>query len=277
MSETPLFELEDVTYRYGTVLALNGLSMCVPSGQRLALLGANGSGKSTLLRLLDALYFADSGTIRYRGEPLTEAAFGHDEFALRFRRQVALVFQNPDVQLFSPTVYDEVAFGPLQMRWTRQDVRMRVDQTLELLGITQLRHRAPHHLSGGEKKKVAIASVLVLNPQVILLDEPTASLDPRSQTQIIDFLIGWSAGEKTIITATHDLHTLRDIADECLIMEQGKISAHGSPDEVLQDATLLRRANLIHAHRVPMGSGMHAHPENAHEHGGGESGGTTER
>jgi cobalt/nickel transport system ATP-binding protein len=263
MTDKSVFQVENVTFRYDAMAAVDELSLSIPHGQRLALLGANGSGKSTLLRLLNALYFADAGTVRYRGEALTEAAFGDDAFAMNFRRQVALVFQNPDVQLFCPTVYDEVAFGPLQMRWSKSEIRERVDGALELLGITHLKQRAPHHLSGGEKKKVAIASVLVLDPQVILLDEPTAALDPRSQTQIIDFLIGWSAGEKTIITATHDLHTLRDIADECVILERGKISARGTPDEVLHDASLLRRANLIHAHRKQGGGTMHVHPEDA--------------
>lgn len=268
MNGAGLFELTAVSYRYGAVAALDGLSLRVARGQRLALLGANGSGKSTLLRLLDGLCFPQSGTICYQGTELTEAAFADDRFAMEFRRQVALVFQNPDVQLFCPTVWDEVAFGPLQMRWTKAEVRTRVEETLELLGIAHLRQRPPHHLSGGEKKKVAIASVLVLDPQVILLDEPTATLDPRSQTQIIEFLIGWGAGAKTIITATHDLHTLPDIADECVIMERGEISARGTPDEVLRDATLLRRANLIHAHRAAPGrSGAHAHPESAHEGG----------
>jgi cobalt/nickel transport system ATP-binding protein len=265
MSEQPLFELDSVSFRYGTVAALSNLSLRIVEGQRLALLGANGSGKSTLLRILDALYFPDSGTVTYRGSPLTETSFLSDEFAIGFRRNVALVFQNPDVQLFCPTVYDEVAFGPLQMQWSKTEIRLRVDAALELLGIVHLKHRAPHHLSGGEKKKVAIASVLVLDPQVILLDEPTAALDPRSQTQIIDFLNNWSAGRKTVITATHDLHMLGDIADECLIMEQGAITARGTPDEVLRDASLLRRANLIHAHHRRHGT-MHTHAGHDYEH-----------
>jgi cobalt/nickel transport system ATP-binding protein len=249
MSESLVFDVRNVSFSYGTIVAVRDLSLTVAQGQRIALLGANGSGKSTLLRLLDALYFPDAGEIQYRGECISEERFEDEEFALRFRRQVAFVFQNPEVQLFCPTVFEEIAFGPLQMRWPKSEIRQKVADTMDLLRIGHLKDRAPHHLSGGEKKKVAIASVLVLDPQVILLDEPTAALDPRSQTQIIDLLVEWSGSAKTIITATHDLHTLEDIADHCLIFEEGRIVASGAPSDVLQDEALLRRSNLIHSHR----------------------------
>ncbi|MEP7355236.1 MAG: ABC transporter ATP-binding protein, partial [Acidobacteriota bacterium] len=198
-----LFEIDQLTYRYEARTAIDGLTMSIPVGSRVALLGANGSGKSTLLRLLDGLYFADSGAIRFCGESLTEQNFEDDEFAFAFRRRVGLVFQNPDVQLFNPTVFDEVAFSPLQMRWSKQDVRARVIETLNWMGILDLKDRDPHRLSGGEKKRVALASVLVMDPAVLLLDEPTAGLDPRSQSQIIDLLVEWGGGAKSVITATH--------------------------------------------------------------------------
>jgi cobalt/nickel transport system ATP-binding protein len=251
---TPLYEVRDVTFRYQEAAALQGLSLRIGEGERVALLGANGSGKSTLLRLLDGLYFAESGSVSFRGQQLDEERFAGDEFAYGFRRQVALVFQNPDVQLFNPSVFDEVAFGPLHMGWPRSEVAERVAAALELLGIGALCDRPPHHLSGGEKKKVALASVLVLDPEVILLDEPTASLDPRSQTQLIDFLTRWGDGRKTIVTATHDLHMLEDIAEVCHIFEHGRVVASGTPGEILHDRGLLERSNLIHAHRH-----MHEH------------------
>ena len=259
MSAAPLFEVRAASFRYGNVEALRDLSLTVQAGERVALLGANGSGKSTLLKLLDALYFPCAGEVRFQGELLTEAHFEEEAFAHAFRRKVAFVFQNPDVQLFCPTVEEEVAFGPLQMRWPKQTVRAKVEGALTKLGIAHLRDRAPHHLSGGEKKKVALASVLVLEPEVILLDEPTASLDPRSQTQIIDLLAGWNGGE-TVITATHDLHTLEDIAGRCVIFEAGRIAASGAPAEILGDRALLERANLIHAHRG------HGHVGGGHSH-----------
>src|SRR5262249_2895972 len=139
-------------------------------------------------------------------------------------------FQNPDVQLFNPTVFDEIAFAPLQLRWEKRRIRSRVAEMLDLMEIAPLKDRSPHRLSGGEKKRVALASVLVLEPEVLLLDEPTAALDPKSQSQVIDFLIDWAGGTKTIITATHDLDIIEDIADECLIFQRGKLVAEGTPD-----------------------------------------------
>ncbi len=255
-----VFQVRDVTYRYHQVPALNGLTLDVRKGTRVALMGANGSGKSTLLRILDGLYFPDSGAVTFHGEPLTADRFSQDEFAFQFRRRVGLVFQNPDAQLFSPTVFDEVAFGPLQLRWPKQEIREHVSQTLEDLGIGHLRDRAPHRLSGGEKKRVALASVLVLDPEVLLLDEPAAALDPRSHSQIIDYLVGWGGGQKTILTATHDLDSIEDIADLCYVLEAGRLTATGRPTEILKDHALLRRTNLLHAHR-------HAHaPGEAHSH-----------
>jgi cobalt/nickel transport system ATP-binding protein len=246
-----LFEIERLTYRYESTIALDDLTLSIPEGSRIALLGANGSGKSTLLRLLDGLYFGEPGVTRFRGEELTEQNFAIDEFAFSFRREVGLVFQNSDVQLFNPTVFDEVAFSPLQMRWSRQDVRERVMETLEWLRIAHLKDRDPHRLSGGEKKRVALASVLVMDPAVLLLDEPTAGLDPRSQSQLIDLLVQWGGGSKSVITATHDLCDLRETADRCYILDSGSLVAEGSPDEILGDPELLRHSNLTHAHRRP--------------------------
>lgn len=259
-----IFEIDALTYSYQAQPALDRFSLAIPEGSRVALVGANGSGKSTLLRILDGLYFGQQGTVRFRGQELTEHAFGHDEFALWFRRQVGLVFQNPDVQIFNPTVFDEVSFGPLQMRWPKSEVRDRVGAALERFHIWHLKDRAPHRLSGGEKKRVALASVLVLDPEVLLLDEPTAALDPRSQSELIDQLVGWGGGAKTVITATHDVEHLVDIADRCCVMDAGKLVAEGSPREILADRDLLERTNLVHAHRHAHEAGAgHSHP---HQH-----------
>ncbi len=260
-----VFDVHNVTYRYDAVTALDNVSLCVEVGKRVALLGANGSGKSTLLRLLDVLYVPASGDISFHGQSLDAHRFEDDEFAFGFRRRVGMVFQNPDVQLFNPTVFDEIAFAPLQLRWPKDEIIQRVDQMLDMLEIRHLKNRPPHRLSGGEKKRVAIASVLVLDPEVLLLDEPTAALDPRSQSQIIDLLIGWGDGSKTVITATHDLGLVEDIADYCFVLQNGKIAAEGNPVDVLRDTSLLARANLIHAHRNRHDRGdvhshAHAHP-----------------
>ena len=239
----PYFELKGVSYRYRDAAALDNISLSIPTGRRLALLGANGCGKSTLLRILDGLYFPQSGTLNYHGNLLTEVDFQHDDFAYEFRKRVGLVFQNPDVQLFCPTVLDEVAFGPLQLGWPQDRVRHAVAETLERFEIADLRDRAPHRLSGGEKKRVALASVLVIDPQVILLDEPTAGLDPRSQDQIIDLMRTWE--DKTIVIATHDLHLLEEIADDCAVLDRGRLAAQGSPAAILADEPMLIATNLI--------------------------------
>ena len=262
----PVFAVESAVYRYQTQVAVNGLSMQIERGERVALLGANGSGKSTLLRLLDALYFADRGSVRFCGTALTEEQLQDDDFAFDFRRRVGLVFQNPDVQLFNPTVFDEVAFGPLQLRWPKQQIRDRVGETLDRLEIAHLKDRPPHRLSGGEKKRVALASVLVLDPEILLLDEPTAALDPKSQGQIIDFLAGWGGGAKTVVTATHDLDSVEYIADKCYVLQDGAVAAAGKPAEILSDRSLLQRTNLIHAHMHRHASGeFHSHPHR-HSH-----------
>jgi len=261
-----VFQLDAVTYKYESLTAVDAVSLSIESGTRIALLGANGSGKSTLLRLLDALYFAESGSVSFRGQALTEQEFEDDRFAFDFRRRVGLVFQDPDAQLFNPTVFDEVAFAPLQMRWTKQEIFQRVNDAMDLMQIADLKDRPPHRLSGGEKKRVALASVLVLDPEVLLLDEPTAALDPRSQSQIIDLLIGWGGSGKTVITATHDLGVVEDTADYCYVLEKGRVTASGTPNEILRDGHLLARANLLHAHRHSHGVGEeHSHPH-THPH-----------
>jgi cobalt/nickel transport system ATP-binding protein len=262
------FELDQVSYRYHDVPALSGIDLRVQQGSRTALLGANGSGKSTLLRILDALYFPCAGSVRFHGRELTPRLFESDEFAFDFRRRVGLVFQSPDVQLFNPTVFDEIAFGPLQLRWPRAEIISRVESVLERFEIAHLRDRPPHRLSGGEKKRVAIASVLVLEPEVLLLDEPTAALDPRSESQIINLLATLGDGRRTMVIATHDLNLAMDIADRCVLLERGKVAAEGEPGQIVRDTELLGRVNLIHEHLHRHASGLvHSHPHrHPHEH-----------
>jgi cobalt/nickel transport system ATP-binding protein len=255
-----VFDVREVTYGYQQVTALDALSLSIDAGQRIALLGANGSGKSTLLRVLDALYFPRSGQVTAFGEPLTEARMQDEAFAFSFRRRVGMVFQNPDVQLFNATVFDEVAFGPLQLHWPKEQIRQRVMETLELMAIAHLKDRPPHRLSGGEKKRVALASVLILDPDVLLLDEPTAALDPKSQSQMIEFMIGWGGGVKTVVLATHDLDSVEDMADHCFVLQHGRVVAQGEPYAILHDEPLLHRTNLVHAHRHVHAAGLiHLH------------------
>lgn len=243
-------------------------------GERLALLGANGSGKSTLLHLLDGLYFPQQDGVTAFGQRLTEAALERPPFGPQFRQAVGFLFQNSDAQLFCATVEEELAFGPLQLRWPKADIRRRIDDTLQLLEIAHLRDRTPQNLSGGEKKRVALASLLVVNPSVLLLDEPTAGLDPRSQSVLLDILEQLHAQTgMTLITATHDLTLLPHLADRALVLgEDHRLAADGSAHAILQDDDLLLAVNLIHAHTHRHGDIVHRHPhhhitEHEHAHG----------
>lgn len=266
MNQPPLFEISGATFFYGEIPALQGIHLSISQGERVALLGANGSGKSTLLQLLAGLVFPSEGAVVFCGEKLSEEKLAQEEFAQGFRRRVGVVFQNPDVQLFNPTVFDEIAFGPLQMGWSKGEVIERVEAQLDQMGISHLKERSPYRLSGGEKKRVALASVLVMEPEVLLVDEPTAALDPKSQGQVIDFLFG-CAGLKTVVTATHELSILGDIADRCVVLDRGGGAGDASPQSVLQDWALLERAHLVHVHRHRHAGGeVHAHPHIHGEH-----------
>ncbi len=183
------------------------------------------------------------------GNPLTEEALRSDEYNFAFRRRVGLVFQDSDVQLFSPSVLDEVAFAPLQLGLSRAEVNQRVDSALGALRIEKLRDRAPHHLSGGEKRRVALASLLTLQPDVWLMDEPTTGLDPRSQSWLVEFILEQRKLGKTIITATHDLGIAEAIASAIYVFsEDHHIEAAGTPEEIMGNHDLLHRCNLSHYH-----------------------------
>jgi cobalt/nickel transport system ATP-binding protein len=275
MDDQAIFDFKDVTFAYdGKVKAVEGVSLCIHAGERVAILGSNGSGKSTLLKLMDGLYFPDTGTACAFGTPLTEQAFQDDAFNFSFRQRVGLVFQDSDVQLFSPSVWDEVAFGPLQLGLSRDEVTQRVAAALTSLRIEKLRDRAPHRLSGGEKKRVALASVLSFNPEIWLMDEPSAGLDPRSQSWLVDFIVEQGQAGKTIVTATHDLNIVDSIADRVYVVnEEHHIVANGTPEEILANHDLLIASNLMHAHRHrhQRGEAEHTHPHihlplHQHEH-----------
>jgi cobalt/nickel transport system ATP-binding protein len=245
-----VFDVHDISYAYeGKQTALQNIDLTVYAGESLVVLGANGCGKSTLLKLLDGLYFPSAGTISAFGKPLTEEALRDDPYNFAFRRRVGLVFQDSDVQLFSPSVLDEVAFAPLQLGLPRAEVNRRVDAALAMLRIEKLRARAPHHLSGGEKRRVALASLLTLQPDVWLMDEPTTGLDPRSQSWLVEFILEQRRAGRTVITATHDLGIVEQIATKIYVFsEDHQIVASGTPEEILSDHELLHRCNLEHYH-----------------------------
>jgi cobalt/nickel transport system ATP-binding protein len=264
---TPVFEVKNLSYDYaGGIPALRDATFSIMPGESLALVGANGSGKSTLLRLLDGLLFPSGGEIYYEGVPLTAKALDDAAYSRDFRSRVGLVFQDADVQLFSPTVWDEVTFGPLQLGISKAEVVSRGMEALELLGISHLKERSPYRLSGGEKKKVSIASVLSLYPRVLLLDEPTNGLDPHSQGILIDFLIRWAGGGNTLIFSTQDLDLVEELASRVIVLgTEHSIVADGKPEDFLSDAEFLLKTNLIHEHAHRHKSLVHRH-QHAHEH-----------
>jgi cobalt/nickel transport system ATP-binding protein len=268
-SAEALLAVEHVSYAYlERYPALDDVSLTVGRGEKVALLGANGCGKSTLLKVLDGLLFPDRGTFRAFGEDVTEGHLEDEQFSRGFRSRVGFVFQNSDAQVFSPTVRDEIAFGPLNMGLAVADVETRLRDTLEMLDITELADRAPFQLSGGEKKRVAIASVLAMNPEVLLFDEPTAALDPRTQQWLVEVIVELSAAGKTIVLATHDLDTLPVLADRCVVFsEDHRIVHEGTPDAVLDDHALLLDVNLVHEHSHFHGGALtHSHPHGSTHH-----------
>ncbi|MCE5199892.1 MAG: ABC transporter ATP-binding protein [Armatimonadota bacterium] len=267
-----LFNVDNITFAYpGEGPCLLDVSFNVNFGERIAMLGANGSGKSTLLHLLDGLYFPSTGSINVMGQKLTEESVETVPFGPRFRKEVGFLFQNSDAQLFCPTVEEELAFAPLQISgWSRDEIMGRITDTLDLLGIAHLRDRTPQKLSAGQKKMVALASILVVSPSVLLLDEPTAGLDPRSQSILLDILDQLHRAGMTLITATHDLELLPHLADRALVLgEDHTLVADGPVEPILADTDLLLSVNLIHAHTHRHGDISHTHPHYhviGHEH-----------
>ena len=265
---TTAFSLRNIAYAYRSgPSVLKDLTLDFQPGERTVVLGANGTGKSTLLSLLDGLVFPGSGTIHAFGKSLSEVTLEDRAFSMDFRRRVAFVFQNPDMQLFSSTVWDDVAFGPLQLGYSDAEVRTTVEGLLETLRITDLQDRAPHTLSDGQKKKVAIASSLATNPEVLLLDEPTNGLDPRTQVWLIELLWDLHKQGKTIIAATHDLSIAGDIADRAIVLsEDHSVAADGSFSEIIGNDDLLLKVNLIHEHAHQHGDTAHVHRHGHYGH-----------
>lgn len=246
-----LFDLDNVTYRYGDgTTALENVGFRIEAGEAVAILGANGSGKSTLLRLLSGLQLAAEGSLLYESEALTEAALKEPEFRQRFRRSVGIVFQDADAQLFNVTVFDEVAFGPRQMGMSELDVELRTRDTLEFLGISHIADRPPFRISGGEKRRVAIASVLSMNPQTLLFDEPFLALDPKGQDWLAQTLQDLQRAGKTTIVATHTLDLVPGIARRAIVLsEDHRVSLDGDVTSVLGNRNALIQANLISSAR----------------------------
>jgi cobalt/nickel transport system ATP-binding protein len=249
-----MIRLKEVSFAYHEVNALNKINLSIGKGDAVALLGPNGSGKSTVLKLINGIVFPLKGNYYFEEEEITYKKMQDTKFAKNLHQKMGFVFQNPDTQLFCATVYDEIAFGPRQMGMRETDVEIRVTDCLELLKIENLKERSPYHLSGGEKCKVAIASVMSLNPEVIVLDEPMNGLDPRTQRWLVEFLVQLNKAGKTLITSTHNLELVHEISTRAVLFDENHTIVADMPtDRLLADIELLKRVNLVdqyyHSHQ----------------------------
>lgn len=260
MAET-IFRLDKVKFSYGPDRPLfKGISFAVQAGESICLLGANGSGKSTLLKMLCGLIFPREGIFQAFGREMKEDLMEDNNCARNYHRRVGFIFQNSEVQLFTSRVWDEIAFGPLQLGLPPQEIRRRVEDILKMLNLGHLADRSPHRLSGGEKKKVAAASVLVFNPEVLILDEPTSGLDPKTARWMTDLLVELNAQGRTIITSTHNLDLAHFISHRALVLsEDHRLVFDGDTQEVLKNQQILKEVNLIDEY-------CHIHGQTEHIH-----------
>jgi cobalt/nickel transport system ATP-binding protein len=254
-----MISLENVTVEVGGRAVLQDLSFSVRPGERVVLLGVNGCGKTTLLKLLDGLAFPTRGTVRYDGERLDAKALDGAGFRRRFRSEVGLVFQNVDAMLFNPSVADEIAFGPRQLGVPEVDVDVRVKAWSRQFDVDGLLDRPPFELSGGEKKRVALASVFAVGPKLLLLDEVTANLDPASSARLVDFLS--KLDDVTIIASTHNLTIAEEVGARAVLLAPGRpgVLFDGSTVELLREDRLLVESGLAHRHK-------HRHDGTEHVH-----------
>lgn len=235
MNASPAVQISGLRYRYpdGTS-ALDGIDLAIHAGERVGIIGANGAGKSTLLLHLNGILRGE-GEVRIFGTPLARSSLK------QIRGQVGLVFQNPDDQLFCPTLFDDVAFGPRNMRLSEDEVRRRVETALERVGLAGLETKSAFHLSIGQKKRAAMATVLSMDAQILALDEPTSNLDPRARRNLVKLLA--EIPETQIIT-THDLGLVAELCSRVLLLDRGKVVADGPPERIVEDQALLEEHGL---------------------------------
>ena len=237
VSEDIIIEAREVRYSYeeGGQPSLDGVSLKIKRGKKVAFMGANGSGKSTFFLCCNGIYRPDSGTVLVAGQPLDYSRKG----LMAVRRRVGLVFQDPDNQLFSASVYQEISFGPMNLGMPEDEVRREIERVMDYLEITPFRERPAHALSGGQKKQVTIADVLVMHPDVIILDEPASALDAK-HTKLMNQIVDKLAREGiTILMATHDIDYALEWADEIVLMHEGKVLLQADPVTVCESREAL--------------------------------------
>ncbi len=251
------FSVDALTISLGGREVIRDVTFAVSPGERVVLLGVNGCGKTTLIKALDGLIAPDAGRITWAGEPLTLRRLDEAGFRRRFRGEVALLFQNVDAMLFNPTVADEIAFGPRQLGL--DDVAGRVARWASQFEVERLLDRPPFELSGGEKKRVALAALMAVGPKVLLLDEPTAHLDPASGARLVDFLEGQH--EVTVITATHNLTVAEELGARAILLAPGRAGVlfDGPAHALVHDEELLIESGLAHRHTHHHGGAEHQH------------------
>jgi cobalt/nickel transport system ATP-binding protein len=240
-SGIPILEVKNLCHRYPHLdsNALDEINLKIFKGERVAVLGANGAGKSTLFKHLNGILRPLSGEVLVKGEKITK------KNVRTCRETVGIVFQDPDDQVLAPSVEEDIAFGPINMGLSRKEVETRVKEALEMVGLKGFEERAPHHLSGGQKKLVAIAGILAMRPEVIVLDEPTAGLDPLSSARILELIMKMNRELGiTLLLSTHDVDVVPYFAERVFVLHHGKLEADGSPDEIFNDPELLRKAHL---------------------------------
>ena len=235
-----LIETRELCYSYPhSVRALEGINFIAPRNARIAVIGSNGAGKSTLFKHFNGIFKPTSGSILIRGEPITRVNIRE------VRKFVGIVFQNADDQIFSPTVEQDVAFGPTNLGLDEETIHHRVHEALKIVGIEELADRVPHHLSGGEKKRVAIAGVIAMEPEVLVLDEPTAGLDPQGVHDLIDFINSLSKKYgMTVIFSTHDVSLVAEVADYIYVMNKGRFVAEGNVEQIFMQPDMLKSMRL---------------------------------
>ncbi len=236
VTTSPWLDVRDLCFKYPDGYeALKGVSLAIEAGEKVALIGPNGAGKSTLMLHLNGINEPASGSVSVGGLIVGKANIG------RIRAEVGLVFQDQVDQLFSPTVYDDVAFGPVHMGLPKDEVDARVSKALEAVGLPGFERRLPHHLSIGQRKRAALATVLSMSPSVLVLDEPSAGLDPRGRRELINLLRGLP---QTMLVSTHDMKLVAEVFPRTVIVDDGRVVADGGTGSILADAALLERHGL---------------------------------
>ena len=236
-----MLEVQNLKYSYNNdYQALKCVSLKIDDGDMVALLGKNGAGKSTLFLHLNGIYEPDEGKVFIDGEELK-----YDKKSLlKFRQKVGIVFQNPDDQIFAPTVEEDVAFGPLNLGLPMEEVQDRVEEALARVGMSGTEKIAPHHLSGGQKKRVAIAGILAMKPEIMVLDEPTAGLDPQGVENLVKLLKELNDEGITIVISTHEVDLVPDYANKVFVLVDGELIAEGTPKKIFAQPEVLERAHL---------------------------------